>query len=167
MDQNLNTGPNSITTDENDRTNYVQSMDGRYGFRLKFATAADNVCLRGEQVKILLDGVTLSRESDPMRYTLRGVKAGNIGKVAEASALEPKARTIATLTDDDIYTYCALSGLEFSVKEGAYTNVREYDAIGNPCNEGIAFPGSAQAQKAKDGAANLLYDGTTTRSICS
>ena len=159
MDQNLNTGPNSITTDENDRTNYVQSMDGRYGFRLKFATAADNVCLRGEQVKILLDGVTLSRESDPMRYTLRGVKAGNIGKVAEASALEPKARTIATLTDDDIYTYCALSGLEFSVKEGAYTNVREYDAIGNPCNEGIAFPGSAQAQKAKDGAANLLYDG--------
>lgn len=159
MDQNLNTGPNSITTDENDRTNYVQSMDGRYGFRLKFATAADNVCLRGEQVKILLDGVTLSRESDPMRYTLRGVKAENIGKVAEASALEPKARTIATLTDDDIYTYCALSGLEFSVKEGAYTNVREYDAIGNPCNEGIAFPGSAQAQKAKDGAANLLYDG--------
>lgn len=129
MDQNLNTGPNSITTDENDCTNYVQSLDGRYGFRLKFAAPADNVCLRGEQVKILLDGVTLSRESDPMRYTLRGLKAGNIEKAAEASALEPKARTIATLTDDDIYTYCALSGLEFSVKEGAYTNVREYDAI--------------------------------------
>lgn len=64
MDQNLNTGPNSITTDENDCTNYVQSLDGRYGFRLKFAAPADNVCLRGEQVKILLDGVTLSRESD-------------------------------------------------------------------------------------------------------
>lgn len=59
MDQNLNTGPNSITTDENDCTNYVQSLDGRYGFRLKFAAPADNVCLRGEQVKILLDGVTL------------------------------------------------------------------------------------------------------------
>lgn len=56
MDQNLNTGPNSITTDENDCTNYVQSLDGRYGFRLKFAAPADNVCLRGEQVKILLDG---------------------------------------------------------------------------------------------------------------
>ena len=55
-------------------------------------------------MKILLDGVTLSRESDPMRYTLRGLKAGNIEKAAEASALEPKARTIATLTDDDIYT---------------------------------------------------------------
>lgn len=120
---------------------------------------ADNVCLRGEQVKILLDGVTLSRESDPMRYTLRGLKAGNIEKAAEASALEPKARTIATLTDDDIYTYCALSGLEFSVKEGAYTNVREYDAIGNPCNANLSFAGGTQAQKAKDGAANLLYDG--------
>lgn len=99
MDQNLNTGPNSITTDENDCTNYVQSLDGRYGFRLKFAAPADNVCLRGEQVKILLDGVTLSRESDPMRYTLRGLKAGNIEKAAEASALEPKARTIATLVE--------------------------------------------------------------------
>ena len=159
MDQNLNTGPNSITTDENDCTNYVQSLDGRYGFRLKFAAPADNVCLRGEQVKILLDGVTLSRESDPMRYTLRGLKAGNIEKAAEASALEPKAWTIATLTDDDIYTYCALSGLEFSVKEGAYTNVREYDAIGNPCNANLSFAGGTQAQKAKDGAANLLYDG--------
>lgn len=73
--------------------------------------------------------------------------------------MEPKARTIATLTDDDIYTYCALSGLEFSVKEGAYTNVREYDAIGNPCNANLSFAGGTQAQKAKDGAANLLYDG--------
>ena len=82
MDQNVNTGPNSITTDENDRTNYVQSLDGMYGFRLKFASAADNACLRGEQVKILLDGVILSRESDPMRYTLRGVKAENVEKVA-------------------------------------------------------------------------------------
>lgn len=62
-------------------------------------------------------------------------------------------------TDDDIYTYCALSGLEFSVKEGAYTNVREYDAIGNPCNANLSFAGGTQAQKAKDGAANLLYDG--------
>lgn len=62
-------------------------------------------------------------------------------------------------SDDDIYTYCALSGLEFSVKEGAYTNVREYDAIGNPCNANLSFAGGTQAQKAKDGAANLLYDG--------
>lgn len=160
MEQNVNTGPNSITTDENDRTNYVQSLDGMYGFRLKFASAADNACLRGEQVKILLDGVTLSRESDPMRYTLRGVKAENVEKVAGAAALEPKARTISTLTDDDLYTYCTLSGLEFSVKEGAYANVREYDAILNPYNEGITFASGTQAQRAKDGAANLLYDGS-------
>ena len=125
MDQNLNTGPNSITTDENDCTNYVQSLDGRYGFRLKFAAPADNVCLRGEQVKILLDGVTLSRESDPMRYTLRGLKAGNIEKAAEASALEPKARTIATLTDDDLYTFVTLRDAEFVFKEGSYTNIWE------------------------------------------
>lgn len=160
VDQNVNTAPNTISTAENDRTNYVQSLDGRYGFRLKFAAASDNVCRRGEQVKILLDGVTLSRESDPMRYTLRGVKAENVERVAEAAPLEPKPRTVATLTDDDIYTYCALSDLEFSVKEGAYANVREYDAILNPVNAGITFASGTQAQRAKDGAANLLYDGS-------
>ena len=162
MDQNINTGPNAITTTENDRTNYVQSLDGKFGFRLKFATATDNVCLRGQQVKILLDGVTLSRESNPMRYTLRGLKTENVEKVADGSSadLHPKQRTIASLSDEDIYTYCALSDLEFSVKQGTYTNVREYDAILNPVNRGITFAGGTQAQKAKDGAANLLYDGT-------
>lgn len=159
MDQNLNTGPNSITTDENDCTNYVQSLDGRYGFRLKFAAPADNVCLRGEQVKILLDGVIPFARKRPDALHAARPEGREHRKGAEASALEPKARTIATLTDDDIYTYCALSGLEFSVKEGAYTNVREYDAIGNPCNANLSFAGGTQAQKAKDGAANLLYDG--------
>ena len=33
------------------------------------------------------------------------------------------------------------------------------DAIGNPCNANLSFAGGTQAQKAKDGAANLLYDG--------
>ena len=140
MDQNLNTGPNSITTDENDCTNYVQSLDGRYGFRLKFAAPADNVCLRGEQVKILLDGVTLSRESDPMRYTLRGLKAGNIEKAAEASALEPKARTIATLTDDDIYTYVTLKDVEFPVRKGAITPINEGYAIGTGASRISKYP---------------------------
>jgi len=140
MDQNLNTGPNSITTDENDCTNYVQSLDGRYGFRLKFAAPADNVCLRGEQVKILLDGVTLSRESDPMRYTLRGLKAGNIEKAAEASALEPKARTIATLTDDDIYTYVTLKDVEFPVRKGAITPLNEGYAIGTGADRISKYP---------------------------
>lgn len=160
MDQNINEGPNKITTDENDRTNYVQSMDGQYGFRLKFKSAEDNIYQRGQQIKILLSDVVLSRENDPMRYTLRDVKADDVELITEGSAgaIQPKARTIATLTDDDIYTYCELSDLEFAVKQGAYTNVREYDAIENPYNRGVALSGGTQAQKAKDGAANLLYD---------
>lgn len=103
-----------------------------------------------------------------MRYTLRGLKAGNIEKAAEASALEPKARTIATLTDDDIYTYCALSGLEFSVKEGAYTNVREYDAIGNPCNANLSFARRhAGPRRPRTARPICSTTGTTTRSTCS
>lgn len=160
MDQNINTGPNSITTDENDRTNYVQSEDGRYGFRLKCVTAADNTLCRYDRVKILLDGLTLSMENNPARYTLRGVKAAHVERLAEGSAsdLPVKELAIGALTDDDVYTYRTFTDMEFSVKEGAYTNIREYDAILNPYNTGVTF-GNAQVQKAKDGAVNLLYDG--------
>ena len=158
MDQNLNTGPNSHHRQRTTlRTTLPPSLDSRTGFRLKFAPGKQRLPARGA-------GEDSARRRDPFARKRpdalhAALKAGNIEKAAEASALEPKARTIATLTDDDIYTYCALSGLEFSVKEGAYTNVREYDAIGNPCNANLSFAGGTQAQKAKDGAANLLYDG--------
>lgn len=102
-----------------------------------------------------------------MRYTLRGLKAGNIEKAAEASALEPKARTIATLTDDDIYTYCALSGWSSPSRRAPIPMSASTTPSANPCNANLSFAGGTQAQKAKDGAAICSTTGTTTRSTCS
>ncbi len=162
MDQNINVSANLITTDENDRTNYVQSEDGRYGFRLKYVTKADNTLCRYDKVKILLDGLTLSKELNPTRYTLRNLQAANIEKLSDGSAsdLPAKSISISALSDDDLYTYRTLTDMEFSVKQGAYTNVREYDAIDNPYRK--PFVRGSQAQTAKDGAANLLYDGNNS-----
>ncbi len=160
MDQNVNTEANLVTTDENDRTNYVQSaVDGGLGLRLKFATAEDNKALRGEKVKIMLDGTTLSYEGNPARYTLKALTAANVVKLADAVALTPKAKSVATLADDDIYTYVSLANMEFSVKRGAYTNVREQSAIDNPIKRLVtSWSSKSFAQPAMDGAANLLYD---------
>ena len=144
-----------------DRTVYLETYDGKYGIAVQTATAEDNVFEQYDHVQILIQGASGYLVETPDRYELRNVtKAMVISRIAgSASDVPVKEKWMSQLTDDDIYTYCALSGLEFSVKEGAYTNVREYDAIGNPCNANLSFAGGTQAQKAKDGAANLLYDG--------
>ena len=145
----------------NDCTAYMQNADASLGLALVTTDAQQNNLQRYDKLKLWCKGLTLTKRSNPERYTLSGVTQDHIvtKEAGTAEELPAKRRFIDPLTDADIYTYCALSGLEFSVKEGAYTNVREYDAIGNPCNANLSFAGGTQAQKAKDGAANLLYDG--------
>lgn len=169
MDQNLNYGTtvdglaanrdkgnaNNIYTTENDRTNYVESLDGSLGFRIKYADAEDNLLKRGDKVKIYLGGVRIIKESDPLRFTI-----ANIDRVVVEEtgvALPVKSKTVGGLSDEDIYTWCTLQDMEFQIKRGGYTNVREYDAILNPVNETLPVA-TNQARRAKDGAANLLYD---------
>lgn len=72
METNPMTAPDAYDADESAKTNYVQSADGKYGFRLKFAAAADNTLKKGDKVKISLNGLTLVREDAPVRYTLKG-----------------------------------------------------------------------------------------------
>ncbi|MBQ7517056.1 MAG: hypothetical protein IJU13_01340 [Bacteroidales bacterium] len=146
---------NTIYTTENDRTNYVESTDGSYGFRLKFGAPAFNTLHKGELVRIWLDGVRLIKEPDPERYTL--CQPSRIEVLATSRDLPVKARTIATLTDQDVYTRVTLSDVEFQIKRGCYANVREYDAISNPVNTDLPVA-TNQARRSKDGAANLLYD---------
>ncbi|MBP5538856.1 MAG: BACON domain-containing protein [Bacteroidales bacterium] len=146
---------NNIYTTENDRTNYIEDLDGSGGFRLKFGRPLDNSVSRGDRTRIYLDGVKVIFESDPDRFTLGDVTRMDV--ISRNHDIPVKNRTVATLSDSDIYTWVTLSDMEFQIKRGAYANVREYDAIANPVNRGLA-PGVNQARQAKDGAANLLYD---------
>ena len=153
MAQNINTSANSITTDENDRTVYMQdaATGAKHGFRVRFKSADDNVFDHGALVQLALEGCSLRKESSPERYTVENVSASNITVVSEDNPIEPNVRSIASLSPSDIYTYCTLENVEFQVKEGAFTNVREKAAIANPLSVDGANP-------AMDGAANLLYD---------
>ncbi|MBQ7517058.1 MAG: hypothetical protein IJU13_01350 [Bacteroidales bacterium] len=162
---------NHIYTTENDRTNYIQSSSGDYGFRLKFANPRQNIYKKGDKLYIFLDGVQLIRQDDPTRYTLAVDEDTRIllfdrwtvnsvnGSTHSPNYATPKA--LSELTDQMIYTNVRIKNVEFQVKRGAYANVREYDAIANPVNKGLGEGSKygANPYPSKDGAANLLYDG--------
>lgn len=124
METNPMTSATSYDDNESAITNYVQSLDGKYGMRLKFATAADNTLKKGDKVKISLAGATLVREDNPVRYTLKGVSANTV-TVEESVRLTARQKTISELTDEDIYTWVTLPDVEVPFCYGSWVNVRK------------------------------------------
>ena len=122
---NYNTRFDYVDLRTNKRTNYIQSEDGKLGFRLLFDGLYDNRLKRADKVKINLAGCTVIREDNPERYTISGIKIENIETLAEGVTLASKEKSISELTDADLYTYVTLKGIEFMNKQGAYTNVFE------------------------------------------
>lgn len=110
--------------EENDRTAYIESTDGKYGFCLKFKTVGDNKLDRYERVKIALNGLELVKQSNPDRYTLTGVTVDNIleEKTPDMFKIPAKKMTITELSDDDIFTLVQITGVEILCKDGCYTN---------------------------------------------
>lgn len=111
----------------NSNTAYIESVDGRYGFRILTATAADNVFERYSKVQILLKGVSMEMETNPNRYTITGVTSAMVmSQIAGTpAALPSKEKFMATLTDDDIYTYTTIKSCELPIRKGPLTPVNE------------------------------------------
>lgn len=124
---NMDTDPmlsaSSIDHNESATTNYVQGTDGKYGLRVKVASAADNILKRGDKVKISLTGATLVREDNPVRYTLKGLTANSF-TVESSGALSPATKAVSNVGIDDIYTLVTLKDVEFAFCYGSYNNIR-------------------------------------------
>ena len=129
MSHNMETTPQisfkELDLGLNFRTAYIQSHDGKYGFRVVFNSVYDNRFPRFSKVKMDLGGAVLTRETEPERYTLSNIVGAFIEILEKDVHVEPKVRHIAELTDNDIYTFVTLSDVEFMSKEGSYTNVHE------------------------------------------
>lgn len=135
------TGQFSFDRSENGRTAYIESVDGTYGFCLKFADSADNTMPRWSKVHISLEGLELSRETSPLRFTLKGLTATNVTVVEERTAVPEKFRKIGQLLDTDIYTYVSLQSVEIMCKDGCFTNASEGYSLLDDCNpSGNALP---------------------------
>lgn len=125
MEVNPNLTYSSIDFTESIKTAYIQSLDGSFGLRIKTATEADNTLSRYSKVTISLDGLTLVKETNPERYTLKGLTSGNITLSVPGTAADvvSKTRTISTLSDADIYTFVELTNVEAALSYGSYFNV--------------------------------------------
>lgn len=154
--QNMELNPNSsyekVDLGENLRTAYIESPDGRYGFRLRFAGIYENRLERGDRVRLDLGGCSLTGEADPERYTVDGLRAANVEVLERGVALPGKERRIADLKDEDLYTYVTLTGTEFLSKQGCYANVFE------SCVQRSRLNAFDQPSRRTDGWASLLKD---------
>lgn len=125
---NMETAPNTdaATLDGtlNGRTGYIQSADGTSGFRIVFATRADNILHRGDKVTMDLNGTTIRKESNPERYTIEGVTSAALAVDGNGNPVV-REMTLASLKDSDVYTLVKVTGLEMSFKHGSYTNCHD------------------------------------------
>lgn len=111
----------------NDKTAYIQSLDGKYGFRILASSPDDNIFERYSRVQVSLDGATLSVENNPNRYTIAGVSASKVVSAIPGSSsdLPLKEMSMADLKDDDIYTYVTLKDCEFPIRKGSLMPINE------------------------------------------
>lgn len=160
-----NTGDNTQTTQNtidysiSQKTAYVESIDGRYGFCIETPTAEDNIFSRYSKVQILLKGTKVTLEENPERYTISGVTASMVMSSTEGTAadLPVKEKHMKDLTDEDIYTYVTLKDCELPVRKGSLT----------PINEGYANSANAHrcakyATLMRDINGNSMYIYTNT-----
>ena len=123
---NPNLTYNSIDRTANDRTVYIEELgaDGS-GLRLWLASGVKNTFRRGTKVRLNLSGTTLQKSENPTCWSILNVSPENILETAGDTPIPLRERTIATLTDNDMFTYCRLRNVEFEFKQGAYSNVYE------------------------------------------
>lgn len=124
---NPNTDLAKIDYTENYRTAYLQNANGSLGVRLSFDDQEDNVLRRYDKLTLWLKDLTLVKESNPERYTLKSVKNGCYIEIAAGSSsdIPAKEKTIAQLTDNDLYTFVTLTDCEFPIREGSFTPINE------------------------------------------
>ena len=125
-----------------ERTAYLQTKDGSRGIALIMDTTADNVFDQWDNVQILIHGATGVLKENPDRYELKGVKKTMITqRVAGSKAdITVKKRTIATLTDTDIYTYVTVENVYFPVRKGSFFPVNGGYAIESNAHRNCKYP---------------------------
>lgn len=160
------TGRYMYDFDEPHRTAYIESADGTYGVCLKFESMEAAKIDRWSSARINIGGKNLEIQQNPKCYTVTGLTASDIIETTPGTeaGIPVKNRTIAELTDLDIFTYVQLQGVEILSKDGSYTNVYEgYSYIDE--SKGINPPDGVKNNPHWDTAPLTMTD-QTGRTIC-
>ncbi len=154
LELNNNRHYSTVITRNTDRCAYIESLDGRYGFKLVFQADDDSRLMRRySRVSLNLKGSVLSVD-EPRRYTISRLTAGNVAEVKDGfpEDLPQKVKSVSELTDEDFYTFVTLRDCEFAFKDGSYTNIYETYSMRSELNK-VASPNNSM-----DGWAALLHN---------
>lgn len=124
---NPNLTQTTIDYNVNYCTAYIQNSSATYGFALKTQSTKMNIMQRYDNVTLWLKGLTLVKEANPERYTLKDISDQNYIAKQEgtASSLVNKEKYINELTDTDLYTFVKLKECELPIRKGPFTPVNE------------------------------------------
>lgn len=133
---NIQSTSTTIDTTVCHKTVYFESLDARYGVAIEFATVQDNILDYGSKAVINLEGATLVKENEPLRYSITGLTGSRVvsSQLVDPSEIPAKTKRMSELTDEDIYTRVTLTDCEWPIRKGSLT----------PINEGYTFLYSAQ-----------------------
>lgn len=146
--KNTQTAQFKFDFNENYKTSYLESIDGRYGVMLKFKTMEDNIIERYSKVRIAIEGAKLQRYDNPVRYVVSGLTAESVIEAGtpDSFLVPAKKRKISELTDNDIYTLVDLQDVEILSKDGSYTNCTDGYSIRDD-GKGINPSGTTSAPR--------------------
>lgn len=121
---------------------FVESLDGKYGFKLLCQSEEDNIFKQWDKVQIMLKGAKIQKISYPERYHIEGVTRNMVvSQEGQAKAQAPvKNLHIRDLEDADIYTYVSLQDVEIPVRKGPLAPVNEGSSIGTNAHRIDKFP---------------------------
>lgn len=162
----LNNVMQVVDTTASRRTAYIESEDGAYGFRLVFDDMDANRLEFGTRLTLSLAGTVLVHESAPERYTIEGLGEENMLESVSGVVVPQKIKRISDLSDEDVYTYVGISSVEFPVKEGSYTDIRENQALWSSVNDLTVPLTDSKRYFYMDGYATLLVD-SEGKAICA
>ena len=126
MAPSYNVTASILVNDHNRSTVFVQTLDGKYGLRLRMDRKGENFLHRGDIVNIDFYGCSVTRDSQSDALTIKGVSAQrNILSCVTGTPVQPKIKTLSELTPRDINTYVTITDLDVVFKDGSWYNVHE------------------------------------------
>lgn len=122
-----NLSTSKIDYSASEKSAYIESLDGRYGFWVECESVEDNVLRCNTKVRLLLGGAVIRRLEDPLRYKLEAFTSSMVSSAedVDASVIPLKEKHIGELTDEDLYTRVRLLDCELPVRKGSMTPVNE------------------------------------------
>lgn len=140
--ENEQTTTSAIDYDGTNRVAYIQSADGEDGVMIEALSPSDITFSQWDHVKLLLEGAVVMKKLNPLRYVISEYSSSMLiaktpGKKEDVVV---KEKSIADLTDADMYTYVTLSPVEFCIRKGSLTPVNEGYTNASASNRVNAFP---------------------------